>query len=139
MAKRGCGGLAITTSNSQQHKVATVNDGSLMLLARNSYGDRRKYIEILIKEINHGNKMFVPASKHSVYTTAHEFGHVVEAYLVRNAKRSELMDKYRLVKSELTKEAMSLSAMTLVRLIGAFHISFPFHTSRVTSKAYWRT
>lgn len=103
------GGLAITTSNSQQYKAATANDGSLMLLARGSYSDRKKYIETLIKEINHGNKMFVPASKHSVYTTAHEFGHVVEAYLLRNAKRSELMDKYRLVKSELTKEAMSLS------------------------------
>ena len=31
------GGLAITTSNSQQYKAATANDGSLMLLARGSY------------------------------------------------------------------------------------------------------
>lgn len=33
-------------------------------------------------------------------------------------------------------KAMGLSAMALVRLISAFHISFPFHTSRVTLKSY---
>lgn len=106
------GGLAITVSNSQQYKAATANDGSLMLLARGSYSDRKKYIETLIKEINHGNKMFVPASKHSLYTTAHEFGHVVEAYLLRNAKRSDLDAKYRTIRKDLVNQASKINGKT---------------------------
>lgn len=106
------GGLAIAVSNSQQYKAATANDGSLMLLARGSYSDRKKYIEALIKEINHGNKMFVPASKHSVYTTAHEFGHVVEAYLLRNAKRSDLDAKYRAIRKDLVNQASKINGKT---------------------------
>lgn len=106
------GGLAITTSNSQQYKAATANDGSLMLLARDSYSDRKKYIEMLIDEINRGNKMFVPASKHSVYTTAHEFGHVMEAYLLRNVKRSELDAKYRAVRKDLVDAASKINGKT---------------------------
>ena len=88
------------------------DDGSLMLLARNSYGDRRKYIETLIKEINHGNKMFVPASKHFLYTTADEFGHVVEAYLLRNAKRSDLDAKYRAIRKDLVNQASKINGKT---------------------------
>lgn len=103
------GGLAITTSSSQQYKAATAADGSLILLSRNSYSNRQKYILNLIKEINNGGKMFVPAGKHSLYTTAHEFGHVVEAYLTRYGKRSELGKKRKVIESELIDMATGIS------------------------------
>ena len=67
---------------------------------------------MLIDEINRGNKMFVPASKHSVYTTAHEFGHVMEAYLLRNVKRSELDAKYRAVRKDLVDAASKINGKT---------------------------
>lgn len=99
------GGLAITTSDSERYKAATTTDGALMLLARSSYSDRKKYIKVLVNEINHGRKMFVPADKHSVYSTAHEFGHVVEAYLARSVKRSERDAEYRIIRKHLVDEA----------------------------------
>lgn len=104
------GGLAITTSSSRQNKAATAADGSLILLSRNSYSNRQKYILELIKEINSGGKMFVPAGKHSVYTTGHEFGHVVEAYLTRGIKRGNLARELIAIKDELTNEAISISS-----------------------------
>ena len=69
--------------------------------------------------MHRGNKMFVPASKHSVYTTAHEFGHVVEAYLLRNAKRSELRKEYDIIKDQLIKEATNISKKTEVSVMGS--------------------
>ncbi len=108
------GGLRIMgTDGLRSGTIAATNRlRPIMRFSNRYYSSYQKMVKTMFNDIKKGHSM--PATKYKSYTFNHEFGHLVENYILRKKNTDYMADK---VRNDIIKIAMKQSKLTRQQVI----------------------
>lgn len=105
--------IQVADLSSRGAKGATILKKDKVLLDSRTYSDKKRYRDILAKEIEANAKMRVPKKYYDLYTITHEMGHVIEEQVMRINKSAT----YRSIRNDIIKMAEDISGQNKSNLL----------------------
>lgn len=111
------GGLLITSTNGDA--IATTNRAKpIISLSNYYYHTMKKLLNTVFKQVKKG--WFMPTATYKSYTFTHEFGHLVENYLLRDRNTDAAADRIKNAIMDIAMQQSKLSSKEVASLLSRY-------------------